>query len=150
MDLLGTESFETTFGKKSTRKRPKIAGASDMDALLAKVSQQAEQYQEEKDSNVNQVEDWKFQKESVFGKGTSKRIWGELYKVIDSSDVVIQVSCIGITQEPSCSHAGRATQILDARDPQGTRCRQVEKHMKEHASHKHLVRRIIHLQAGSG
>lgn len=28
---------------------------------------------------------------SVFEKGQSKRIWGELYKVIDSSDVVVQV-----------------------------------------------------------
>ena len=29
--------------------------------------------------------------EHVFLKGTSKRIWGELYKVIDSSDVVLEV-----------------------------------------------------------
>ena len=28
----------------------------------------------------------------MFEKGQSKRIWGELYKVIDSSDVVVQVS----------------------------------------------------------
>ena len=28
--------------------------------------------------------------DSLFSKGQSKRIWGELYKVIDSSDVVIQ------------------------------------------------------------
>lgn len=35
----------------------------------------------------------------MFDKGQSKRIWGELYKVLDSSDVVIQV--------------------LDARDPIG-------------------------------
>lgn len=27
----------------------------------------------------------------MFDKGQSKRIWGELYKVIDSSDVVVQV-----------------------------------------------------------
>lgn len=29
----------------------------------------------------------------MFDKGQSKRIWGELYKVVDSSDVVVQVSC---------------------------------------------------------
>lgn len=29
---------------------------------------------------------------NMFDKGQSKRIWGELYKVIDSSDVVVQVS----------------------------------------------------------
>lgn len=31
---------------------------------------------------------------NLFEKGQSKRIWGELYKVIDSSDVVIQVCCL--------------------------------------------------------
>lgn len=30
-------------------------------------------------------------RENVMGAGQSKRIWGELYKVMDSSDVVIQV-----------------------------------------------------------
>ena len=30
---------------------------------------------------------------NVFDKGQSKQIWGELYKVLDSSDVVIQVCC---------------------------------------------------------
>ena len=37
----------------------------------------------------------------LFEKGQSRRIWGELYKVLDCSDVVVQV--------------------LDARDPLGTR-----------------------------
>ncbi|KAH7270502.1 uncharacterized protein BKA55DRAFT_51059 [Fusarium redolens] len=57
--------------------------------------------------------------EPVFDKGQSKRIWNELYKVIDSSDVVIHV--------------------LDARDPVGTRCLSVEKYLKEEAPHKHLI-----------
>lgn len=30
-------------------------------------------------------------RDAVFEKGQSKRIWGELYKVVDSSDVIIQV-----------------------------------------------------------
>lgn len=30
-------------------------------------------------------------RDAVFDKGTSRRIWGELYKVVDSSDVIIQV-----------------------------------------------------------
>lgn len=58
-------------------------------------------------------------REAIFNKGQSKRIWNELYKVIDSSDVVIHV--------------------LDARDPLGTRCRGVEKYIKEEAPHKHLI-----------
>ncbi|GMI63665.1 nuclear/nucleolar GTPase 2 [Hibiscus trionum] len=37
----------------------------------------------------------------------------------DSSDVVVQV--------------------LDARDPQGTRCRHLERHLKEHCTHKHMI-----------
>ena len=30
-------------------------------------------------------------RDNLFEKGQSKRIWGELYKVLDCSDVVIQV-----------------------------------------------------------
>jgi nuclear GTP-binding protein len=41
--------------------------------------------------------------------GQSKRIWEELYKVIDSSDVICYV--------------------LDARDPSGTRCKHLEDHL---------------------
>lgn len=52
-------------------------------------------------------------------KGQSHRIWNELYKVVDSSDVVVHV--------------------LDARDPLGTRCDQVEEFIKTKAKHKHLV-----------
>ena len=31
-------------------------------------------------------------RERLYDKGQSKRIWGELYKVVDSSDVIIQVA----------------------------------------------------------
>lgn len=40
-------------------------------------------------------------------------------QVIDSSDVVVQV--------------------LDARDPLGTRCYQIERYMKKEKPHKHLI-----------
>lgn len=30
-------------------------------------------------------------RDKVFEKGQSRRIWGELYKVLDSSDVIVQV-----------------------------------------------------------
>lgn len=83
-------------------------------------------------------------REEIFKKGQSKRIWGELYKVhvfffrscmmlrlfywstvlvsvqvIDSSDVVIQV--------------------LDARDPMGTRSQNIETYMKKEKPWKHLI-----------
>ena len=68
--------------------------------------------------DINQAKD--LERERVFDKGQSKRIWGELYKVLDCSDVVIQV--------------------LDARDPLGTRSKRVEEHLKSpEARHKHLV-----------
>ncbi|KAI1137379.1 nucleolar GTP-binding protein [Hypoxylon sp. FL0543] len=57
--------------------------------------------------------------EPIFNKGQSRRIWNEMYKVLDASDVVIHV--------------------LDARDPLGTRCRSVEKYLKTEAPHKHLI-----------
>ena len=61
----------------------------------------SEEYNVEKDNDL--VVDNQGVKEeamyALFKAGQSKRIWGELYKVIDSSDVVIQV--------------------LDARNPEG-------------------------------
>ncbi|KAG0441482.1 Nucleolar GTP-binding protein 2 [Dictyocoela muelleri] len=57
--------------------------------------------------------------ERVQIKGQSNRIWNELYKVLDSSDVVAHV--------------------IDARDPQGTRCECVEKYLNVKAPHKHLI-----------
>ena len=35
----------------------------------------------------------KLGREPLFDKGQSKRIWAELYKVVDSSDVIVQVWC---------------------------------------------------------
>lgn len=55
----------------------------------------------------------------IFGAGQSKRIWSELYKVIDSSDVIVQV--------------------LDARDPMGTRSPYLEKYLKKDKAYKHLI-----------
>ena len=46
-------------------------------------------------------------------------MYSSLVKVIDSSDVVIQV--------------------LDARDPMGTRSKHIEQYMKREKSYKHLI-----------
>lgn len=71
-------------------------------------------------NNDNFEENWTATtKEAIFHKGQSKRIWNELYKVIDSSDIVIHV--------------------LDARDPLGTRCKAVEEYMTKEVPHKHLI-----------
>lgn len=119
MHLLSTESFESVFGPKKTRKRPKLA-TTDL-AELAKTAQaKAQAYDPEADvSAVRDAEVKDATQDRLFDKGQSKRIWGELYKVLDCSDVVVQV--------------------LDARDPMGTRCRRVEQHLATNAKHKHLI-----------
>merc|ERR1719221_1306114 len=58
-------------------------------------------------------------KEEIFDKGTSKRIWTELWKVVDSSDVIAFV--------------------LDARDPMGTRCARLEREVRKNRPNKHIV-----------
>merc|ERR1712232_1099327 len=57
--------------------------------------------------------------EEIFHKGTSRRIWAELYKVMDASDVILFV--------------------LDARDPMGTRCKMLEREIRKNNPHKHIV-----------
>lgn len=57
--------------------------------------------------------------EPIYAKGTSRRIYGELYKVIDSSDVILHV--------------------IDARDPLGTLCESVLEYIKKEKAHKQVV-----------
>jgi nuclear GTP-binding protein len=126
--------FEETFGPKAQRKRVKLGVGSIEDLagetvkmhdnyldrleqakLLSGTSGEAEQ-SGEKEADAPTMTS---AREPIFSKGQSKRIWNELYKVIDSSDVVIHV--------------------LDARNPLGTRCKSVEKYIKDEAPHKHLI-----------
>ncbi|XP_034553369.1 nucleolar GTP-binding protein 2 [Notolabrus celidotus] len=118
--ILDTEGFETTFGPKAQRKRPSLI-AEDVKDLLEQAEASAQTYNEDKDSDLV-TEDTGVRdeaREEIFKKGQSKRIWGELYKVIDSSDVIIQV--------------------LDARDPMGTRSKSIETYMKKEKPWKHLI-----------
>ena len=90
--MLEVETFEETFGKKKTRRRPKI-GSESLGDLLSKAEEASSQYVPEKDSNIKtEYEYMDAAKENIFTKGQSKRIWGELHKVVDSSDVLVQVS----------------------------------------------------------
>ncbi|XP_068426239.1 nucleolar GTP-binding protein 2 [Clinocottus analis] len=118
--ILDTEGFETTFGPKAQRKRPSLV-VEDMKDLVEKAEASVLTYSADKDKDLV-VEDTGVRaevREEIFKKGQSKRIWGELYKVIDSSDVIIQV--------------------LDARDPIGTRSKSIENYMKKEKSWKHLI-----------
>jgi nuclear GTP-binding protein len=108
MHLLEVETFQSTFGPKSTRKKPKMAGL-DYDALVKAAEESSsstsksalhafpghywcdltlvllsmyEAYSSDKDSNIKVEEDFKNEARlSMFDKGQSKRIWGELFKV---------------------------------------------------------------------
>ncbi|KAL2271319.1 hypothetical protein VTJ83DRAFT_690 [Remersonia thermophila] len=130
-----SEPFSEVFGPKAQRKRPKLS-FNTVDELAGHTEQSLDNYEarlEEikllsgaagsaaTDGDAVPEEDFSVAtaKEAVFTKGQSKRIWNELYKVIDSSDVILHV--------------------LDARDPLGTRCRHVEKYLATEAPHKHLV-----------
>lgn len=126
--IIETESFEHTFGPNTQRKKPRIA-ASNLEELVSQTNQDNQKFEEKQELNATlglmgsqeqEQDGWTHEaKEAIFSKGQSKRIWNELYKVIDSSDVVIHV--------------------LDARDPLGTRCKSVEEFMRKEAPHKHLM-----------
>lgn len=64
-----------------------------LEDLVAHVDDRTERYDGTQDRNLITCDDGlrASEMESLFSKGQSKRIWGELYKVIDSSDVVIEV-----------------------------------------------------------
>ncbi|RBR27115.1 uncharacterized protein FIESC28_00088 [Fusarium coffeatum] len=126
-----TSPFSEVFGPKAQRKRVKL-GVSSLDDLVGDTEKSMDTYRDRLEQQKllsgasgdpetlgDADKPLTMSIEPVFDKGQSKRIWNELYKVIDSSDVVIHV--------------------LDARDPVGTRCLSVEKYLKEEAPHKHLI-----------
>uniref|UniRef100_T1IWK6 Nucleolar GTP-binding protein 2 n=1 Tax=Strigamia maritima TaxID=126957 RepID=T1IWK6_STRMM len=119
--ILDTDGgFENTFGPKSHRKRPKLITA-DLSEFAQQADMASDTYDEKKDKDLvtDEPEMKDGPRESIMSAGSSRRIWNELYKVIDSSDVVIQV--------------------LDARDPMGTRSKHIEEFLKKEKPHKHLI-----------
>ncbi|KAI3319389.1 NGP1NT domain-containing protein [Xylariaceae sp. AK1471] len=130
-----TSSFSDTFGPKAQRKRVKLGVSSltdlaegtenSLDSYKSRLEQArllsgaGEQIEAAGEDTYDTMDPLSMAIEPVFNKGQSKRIWNELYKVLDSSDVVLHV--------------------LDARNPEGTRCRAVEQYLKKEAPHKHLV-----------
>jgi nuclear GTP-binding protein len=116
--LVAVQPFAATFGAKKTRKRPKLGGDSYA-ALAAAAGAAGDAHAEEEAGAPAPGGPRDAARDPAFEKGQSRRIWSELYKVVDSSDVIIQV--------------------LDARDPEGTRCRHLEAHLKKNCRHKHML-----------
>jgi nuclear GTP-binding protein len=125
--FLQVEPFDQAFSKHGSRKRPKLSSTfSDISQLATAVQEAAPQdeisrgmaeYEAGRTSILDGAADEA--RDAVFSKGQSRRIWGELYKVIDASDVLIQV--------------------LDARDPVGTRCTHLEQYLRREKAHKHMI-----------
>lgn len=118
-----SESFKTTFGPKSQRRKPNLKACS-LEEYAESTNKMVEDYDTTKDVDLQKLtEQEKGEKlgppTKYMTAGSSKRIYSELYKVIDSSDVICQ--------------------ILDARDPLGTRSYFVENFIKKNAPHKHIV-----------
>ncbi|WAQ87404.1 hypothetical protein PtA15_8A308 [Puccinia triticina] len=144
VDLVTAEPFEQTFGPKQRRKRPRLSTAGTFEELvteaedlnankkskslggeklppvdgLGKFIKGGEEQMEEADSQEDE-EQHNVAVDYILSAGTSKRIWSELYKVIDSSDVILHV--------------------LDARDPLGTRCLSVENYLQKEKRGKKMV-----------
>ncbi|CAL1126502.1 unnamed protein product [Cladocopium goreaui] len=128
MDLLSVSPYKEVFSKKRQQKRAKI-GANDLEGLLEAADKAAEGYVGSQDKSAlvdastgleRPMEDSAGHAgEEIFNKGTSRRIWGELYKVVDASDVLVFV--------------------LDARDPMGTRCLQLERELRRRQKHVVLL-----------
>lgn len=120
--IVETEPFANTFGPKAQRKRPRLDVGS-----IEELGESSSVPDPTLGVALNTEEDVaaayhptrSLASEPIYAKGTSRRIWGELYKVLDSSDVVIHV--------------------LDARDPLGTRCKPVVEYLRKEKAHKHLV-----------
>lgn len=93
-----------------------------LEEMMKGVEERHGSYNDEKDVDLHKrdVIDMKdATRHYIFEKGLSKRIWEELYKVIDSSDVLLFV--------------------LDARNPEGTRNKALEYHLKTNCPSKHLI-----------
>ncbi|KAJ4000235.1 NGP1NT-domain-containing protein [Lentinula boryana] len=125
--IVETEPFSETFGPKAQRKRARL-DAADFEELgkLGAAAEDAnditaatENVIEPLASSIVEPQTHADYNEPIYAKGTSRRIYGELYKVIDSSDVILH--------------------ILDARDPMGTLCESVLEYIKKEKAHKQVV-----------
>ncbi|KAI8981317.1 NGP1NT-domain-containing protein [Trametes punicea] len=127
--IIETEPFKDTFGPKAQRKKPRLDVGSfeelgKLGAAAAEEAEGAAQVDGELGPIASSSSAADFQThadviEPIYAKGTSRRIYGELYKVIDSSDVIIHV--------------------IDARDPLGTLCESVLEYIRKEKAHKQVV-----------
>ena len=114
------DTFQDTFGKGSRRTKPTLT-TFNINEYATSAESKLTNYTMEKDTDHGKSDEIekKGGGEKYMKAGQSRRIYRELHKVIDSSDVL----CI----------------ILDGRDPLGTRSYYVENFIKKNAPHKHII-----------
>jgi len=137
--------FADTFGPKAHRKRVKL-DISSIDDLAGHSVKMYDDYLDRQDQEAllsgalgqETAGDGVLTSavEPIFSKGQSKRIWNELYKVCC---FYVRVRSVVLTALKVIDSSDVVIHVLDARDPDGTRCRSVEKYIKEEAPHKHLL-----------
>lgn len=130
INILQNIHYNNIIGKggKIMNKKPKIT-TTDYDILINHNNNAVEQYNSNNDkqtrdalldSIINKYSDSNNNEKKLLSKGQSRRIWSELYKVIDSSDVIIHV--------------------LDARNPLQTQCRRIINELNTpQRKHKQLI-----------
>ncbi|ORD94202.1 NOG2 [Enterospora canceri] len=101
--------YTDAFGTKQARNRGIKREYRTLEEL-SQLAKEKEAARMKEEENKNPV--------NKTSKYNSKKTWNEMYKVLDASDVVIH--------------------LLDARDPDGTKCKLVEKYL-ETKRHKHLI-----------
>lgn len=101
------------------RKRPRL-GLASVAELAAEVAQREQHFDPVAELAKREAEAQpRINPRKQLEAGQSKRIWEELFKVVDASDIVVFV--------------------LDARDPQGTRCPALERHLAKNCRLKHVL-----------
>ncbi|CAL5994680.1 Nucleolar_GTP-binding protein 2 [Hexamita inflata] len=118
------EPFNKTFGPKAQRRTAKLA-TNDPEEMLRQAQMETQGYKHENDINTAEnrkiiEENQKNAADPRLTRGATNRIYSEIYKVIDSADVICYV--------------------LDARDPEQTRSKHVENYLNlPENEHRHLI-----------
>ncbi|OIR58779.1 MAG: nucleolar GTP-binding protein 2 [Amphiamblys sp. WSBS2006] len=110
--LVQIEPYSGVFGKAARRKKPRLLAAT-LEELSTEI-----QTKYAVPLPMAKIKEPSFV-DPVFSKGKSKRIWGEFFKVLDSSDIILHV--------------------VDCRNPLGTFATAIEKYAETEGKHKSLV-----------